>query len=200
MLALWFLDSNCKLDDLGELGDLMWVDHIFFLVLFNMLLIKARDVCFFHAVVAHMLGLLQYCPRHCGALRCWQCLFLSPCCCFFFLSPPPISLLPLSSDLRLHTLLSGAGTFGLAQFSSSTLTPFSTPPTPSPSNGSTSPKFGRDPLSYCLKEINKTVKPRISSFRTLRRSVSDKERIRVPGDLASCARASLCFCKDHWFP
>uniref|UniRef100_A0A8C5CVN5 Thyroid hormone receptor interactor 10a n=1 Tax=Gadus morhua TaxID=8049 RepID=A0A8C5CVN5_GADMO len=33
-----------------------------------------------------------------------------------------------------------------------------------------SPKFGRDPLSYCLKEINKTVKPRISSFRTLRRS------------------------------
>uniref|UniRef100_A0A8C7XIJ7 Thyroid hormone receptor interactor 10a n=1 Tax=Oryzias sinensis TaxID=183150 RepID=A0A8C7XIJ7_9TELE len=55
-------------------------------------------------------------------------------------------------------------------FSSSTLTPFSTPPTPSPSNGSTSPKFGRDPLSYCLKEINKTVKPRISSFRTLRRS------------------------------
>uniref|UniRef100_A0AAZ3R9L1 Thyroid hormone receptor interactor 10 n=1 Tax=Oncorhynchus tshawytscha TaxID=74940 RepID=A0AAZ3R9L1_ONCTS len=29
--------------------------------------------------------------------------------------------------------------------------------------------FGRDPLSYCLKEINKTVKPRISSFRTLGR-------------------------------
>uniref|UniRef100_A0A8C5C7R0 Thyroid hormone receptor interactor 10a n=1 Tax=Gadus morhua TaxID=8049 RepID=A0A8C5C7R0_GADMO len=44
------------------------------------------------------------------------------------------------------------------------------PPTPSPSNGAPSPKFGRDPLSYCLKEINKTVKPRISSFRTLRRS------------------------------
>uniref|UniRef100_A0A3P9NHY0 Thyroid hormone receptor interactor 10a n=1 Tax=Poecilia reticulata TaxID=8081 RepID=A0A3P9NHY0_POERE len=54
--------------------------------------------------------------------------------------------------------------------STSTLTPFSTPPAPSPLNGAPSPKFGRDPLSYCLKEINKTVKPRISSFRTLRRS------------------------------
>ncbi|KAM6957888.1 cdc42-interacting protein 4 homolog isoform 2-T2 [Aplochiton taeniatus] len=55
--------------------------------------------------------------------------------------------------------------------SSSSLSPFSTPPpAPSPSNGPPSPKFGRDPLSYCLKEINKTVKPRISSFRTLRRS------------------------------
>ncbi|KAK2833290.1 hypothetical protein Q5P01_017179 [Channa striata] len=43
-------------------------------------------------------------------------------------------------------------------------------PAPSPANGPPSPKFGRDPLSYCLKEINKTVKPRISSFRTLRRS------------------------------
>uniref|UniRef100_A0A8C7XH88 Thyroid hormone receptor interactor 10a n=1 Tax=Oryzias sinensis TaxID=183150 RepID=A0A8C7XH88_9TELE len=62
------------------------------------------------------------------------------------------------------------------KFSSSTLTPFSTPPTPSPSNGSTSPKFGRDPLSYCLKEINKTVKPRISSFRTLRRSKVTPEK------------------------
>ncbi|XP_013880004.1 cdc42-interacting protein 4 homolog isoform X2 [Austrofundulus limnaeus] len=48
---------------------------------------------------------------------------------------------------------------------SSTLTPDASPP-----NGSHSPKFGRDPLSYCLKEINKTVKPRISSFKTLRRS------------------------------
>ncbi len=47
------------------------------------------------------------------------------------------------------------------------------PPTPpSPANGPPSPKFGRDPLSYCLKEINKTVKPRISSFRTLKRTVS----------------------------
>uniref|UniRef100_A0A8C4HCS4 Thyroid hormone receptor interactor 10a n=1 Tax=Dicentrarchus labrax TaxID=13489 RepID=A0A8C4HCS4_DICLA len=47
---------------------------------------------------------------------------------------------------------------------------FPHPPAPSPANGPPSPKFGRDPLSYCLKEINKTVKPRISSFRTLRRS------------------------------
>uniref|UniRef100_A0A8C8GQ71 Cdc42-interacting protein 4 homolog n=1 Tax=Oncorhynchus tshawytscha TaxID=74940 RepID=A0A8C8GQ71_ONCTS len=47
--------------------------------------------------------------------------------------------------------------------------PLSTPPAPSPANGTPSPKFGRDPLSYCLKEINKTVKPRISSFRTLGR-------------------------------
>ncbi|CAB1341832.1 unnamed protein product, partial [Coregonus sp. 'balchen'] len=54
--------------------------------------------------------------------------------------------------------------------SPSSLTPLSTPPAPSPANGPPSPKFGRDPLSYCLKEINKTVKPRISSFRTLGRS------------------------------
>uniref|UniRef100_A0A8C1HES7 Thyroid hormone receptor interactor 10a n=1 Tax=Cyprinus carpio carpio TaxID=630221 RepID=A0A8C1HES7_CYPCA len=53
---------------------------------------------------------------------------------------------------------------------SSSISPFSTPPTPSPANGPPSPKFGRDPLSYCLKEINKTVKPRISSFRTLKRT------------------------------
>uniref|UniRef100_A0A8C7U0P8 Thyroid hormone receptor interactor 10a n=1 Tax=Oncorhynchus mykiss TaxID=8022 RepID=A0A8C7U0P8_ONCMY len=53
--------------------------------------------------------------------------------------------------------------------SPSSLTPLSTPPAPSPANGTPSPKFGRDPLSYCLKEINKTVKPRISSFRTLGR-------------------------------
>uniref|UniRef100_A0A1A8PX66 Thyroid hormone receptor interactor 10 n=2 Tax=Nothobranchius rachovii TaxID=451742 RepID=A0A1A8PX66_9TELE len=57
-----------------------------------------------------------------------------------------------------------------SKFSSSMLTPFSSPPDPLPSNGSPSPKFSREPLSYCLKEINKTVKPRISSFRTLRRS------------------------------
>ncbi|KAI1884293.1 hypothetical protein AGOR_G00224940 [Albula goreensis] len=49
------------------------------------------------------------------------------------------------------------------------LTPFSSPP--SPANGPPSPKFARDPLSYCLKEINKTVKPRISSFRTLKRTI-----------------------------
>uniref|UniRef100_A0A673G2P5 Thyroid hormone receptor interactor 10 n=1 Tax=Sinocyclocheilus rhinocerous TaxID=307959 RepID=A0A673G2P5_9TELE len=55
---------------------------------------------------------------------------------------------------------------------SSSLSPFSTTPTPSPANGPPSPKFGRDPLSYCLMEINKTVKPRISSFRTLKRTVS----------------------------
>ncbi|XP_030234192.1 cdc42-interacting protein 4 homolog isoform X1 [Gadus morhua] len=57
-----------------------------------------------------------------------------------------------------------------SKLSPSTILPSSNPPTPSPSNGAPSPKFGRDPLSYCLKEINKTVKPRISSFRTLRRS------------------------------
>uniref|UniRef100_A0A8D2ZRV0 Thyroid hormone receptor interactor 10a n=1 Tax=Scophthalmus maximus TaxID=52904 RepID=A0A8D2ZRV0_SCOMX len=63
-----------------------------------------------------------------------------------------------------------------SKLSPSTLPPFSTPPAPSPANGPSSPKFGRDPLSYCLKEINKTVKPRISSFRTLRRSVSPQRR------------------------
>lgn len=60
----------------------------------------------------------------------------------------------------------------LSQLPSSALSPYSTPPTPSPANGPPSPKFGRDPLSYCLKEINKTVKPRISSFRTLKKTVS----------------------------
>ncbi|XP_032392824.1 cdc42-interacting protein 4 homolog isoform X1 [Etheostoma spectabile] len=64
-----------------------------------------------------------------------------------------------------------------SKLSPSTLPPFSTPPAPSPANGPSSPKFGRDPLSYCLKEINKTVKPRISSFRTLRRSKFTPERI-----------------------
>ncbi|XP_061838049.1 cdc42-interacting protein 4 homolog [Nerophis lumbriciformis] len=56
------------------------------------------------------------------------------------------------------------------KLSPSLLPPFSNPPAPSPTNGPPSPKFGREPLSYYLKEINKTVKPRISSFRTLRRS------------------------------
>ncbi|XP_078387522.1 cdc42-interacting protein 4 homolog isoform X2 [Cetorhinus maximus] len=37
-------------------------------------------------------------------------------------------------------------------------------------NGHPSPKFTRDPLSYCLNEI-KTVKPRIPSFRSLRRGL-----------------------------
>ncbi|KAG7263475.1 hypothetical protein CRUP_028961 [Coryphaenoides rupestris] len=60
--------------------------------------------------------------------------------------------------------------FKKSKLSPSTLPPSSTPPTPSPANGSPSPKFGRDPVSFCLKEINKTVKPRISSFRTRRRS------------------------------
>ncbi|XP_026873094.2 cdc42-interacting protein 4 homolog isoform X1 [Electrophorus electricus] len=59
--------------------------------------------------------------------------------------------------------------------SSSPLTPFSAPMAPSPTNGPPSPKFTRDPLSYCLKEINKTVKPRISSFRTLRRTPAATE-------------------------
>ncbi|XP_025059739.1 cdc42-interacting protein 4, partial [Alligator sinensis] len=35
-------------------------------------------------------------------------------------------------------------------------------------NGSRSPKFARDPLSYCLNEINKTVKPCVASLRSLR--------------------------------
>ncbi|XP_029440706.1 cdc42-interacting protein 4-like isoform X2 [Rhinatrema bivittatum] len=39
----------------------------------------------------------------------------------------------------------------------------------SAANGPPSPRFSRDPLSYCLNEINKTMKPRISSFRTLKR-------------------------------
>ncbi|XP_015227548.1 cdc42-interacting protein 4 homolog isoform X1 [Cyprinodon tularosa] len=66
--------------------------------------------------------------------------------------------------------------FKRSKLSPSTHTPFSTPPAPSPPNGAPSPKFGRDPLSYCLKEINKTVKPRISSFRTLRRSKFTPDR------------------------
>ncbi|XP_030052733.1 cdc42-interacting protein 4 isoform X1 [Microcaecilia unicolor] len=39
----------------------------------------------------------------------------------------------------------------------------------SAANGPPSPRFSRDPLSYCLNEVNKTLKPRISSFRTLKR-------------------------------
>ncbi|XP_061495487.1 cdc42-interacting protein 4 isoform X2 [Rhineura floridana] len=45
----------------------------------------------------------------------------------------------------------------------------SSSPTTSAINGPSSPKFTRDPLSYCLNEINKTVKPRITSFRSLKR-------------------------------
>ncbi|TRY83729.1 hypothetical protein DNTS_003947 [Danionella cerebrum] len=62
-----------------------------------------------------------------------------------------------------------------SKLSSSSLSPSTAPPTPSLANGPPSPKFGRDPLSYCLKEINKTVKPRISSFRTPRRTSVDTE-------------------------
>uniref|UniRef100_A0A8C3PBG3 Thyroid hormone receptor interactor 10 n=1 Tax=Chrysemys picta bellii TaxID=8478 RepID=A0A8C3PBG3_CHRPI len=52
------------------------------------------------------------------------------------------------------------------------LSPVVSAPPPSSSsatNGPPSPKFTRDPLSYCLNEINKTVKPRIASFRSLKR-------------------------------
>ncbi|XP_039370971.1 cdc42-interacting protein 4 isoform X2 [Mauremys reevesii] len=52
------------------------------------------------------------------------------------------------------------------------LSPVISAPPPSSSsatNGPPSPKFTRDPLSYCLNEINKTVKPRIASFRSLKR-------------------------------
>ncbi|XP_038627790.1 cdc42-interacting protein 4 isoform X2 [Tachyglossus aculeatus] len=48
------------------------------------------------------------------------------------------------------------------------LSPMSGPPSSAAANGPPSPRFSRDPLSYCLNEINKTVKPRISSFRSLR--------------------------------
>lgn len=110
------------------------------------------------------------------ALRCWWCLFLS-LFTLLFLSPPPLSPI-LYINPCLHTSCSGAGTLVPLQpkLSPSTLPPFSTPPAPSPANGPPSPKFGRDTLSYCLKEINKTVKPRISSFRTLRRSVSHQRK------------------------
>ncbi|KAM7138931.1 cdc42-interacting protein 4 isoform 1-T1 [Macrochelys suwanniensis] len=52
------------------------------------------------------------------------------------------------------------------------LSPVISAPPPSSSsatNGPPTPKFTRDPLSYCLNEINKTVKPRIASFRSLKR-------------------------------
>nr|XP_033780595.1 cdc42-interacting protein 4 isoform X1 [Geotrypetes seraphini] len=39
----------------------------------------------------------------------------------------------------------------------------------SAANGPPPPRFSRDPLSYCLNEVNKTLKPRISSFCTLKR-------------------------------
>lgn len=119
------------------------------------------------------------------ALRCWRCLFLSLVTLFVFVFPVfpsslsynPRLLNPVHYPIPAYLML-GCWYFGLTptQLSPSTLPPFSTPPAPSPANGPPSPKFGRDPLSYCLKEINKTVKPRISSFRTLRRSVSHQER------------------------
>lgn len=127
------------------------------------------------------------------ALRCWWCLFLSLVTLYVFVFPifPPFFLHPLShipyNTLPAYLML-GCWYFGFIplQLSPSTLPPFSTPPAPLPANGPPSPKFGRDPLSYCLKEINKTVKPRISSFRTLRRSVSHlREKGWVPGDLHS---------------
>uniref|UniRef100_A0A673C5D8 Cdc42-interacting protein 4 homolog n=1 Tax=Sphaeramia orbicularis TaxID=375764 RepID=A0A673C5D8_9TELE len=97
--------------------------------------------------------------------------------CFLFVLPIlPLSILPPLFSPTRHPmsayLMLGCRYFGLVppQLSPATLPPFSTPPAPSPANGPPSPKFGRDTLSYCLKEINKTVKPRISSFRTLRRS------------------------------
>lgn len=100
----------------------------------------------------------------------WWCLFIFPChmCFLFVFTLPPVPLLPSCPCVPLGLCLSWC----LSQLPSSSLSPFSTPPTPSPANGPPSPKFGRDPLSYCLKEINKTVKPRISSFRTLKRTVS----------------------------
>lgn len=127
----------------------------------------------FHAVWARVLGLLQCCLP--GFVVCWWCLFLSLFTLLFLsslLSPHPVH-----QTLPAYLML-GCWYFGLAppQLSPSTLPPFSTPPAPSPANGPPSPKFGRDPLSYCLKEINKTVKPRISSFRTLRRSVSHQRK------------------------
>ncbi|KAJ8384661.1 hypothetical protein AAFF_G00199930 [Aldrovandia affinis] len=57
----------------------------------------------------------------------------------------------------------------------SPLTPFSPHSDPSPANGLPTPKFSRDALSYCLKEINRTVKPRISSFRTLKKTPAATE-------------------------
>ncbi|KAG9331591.1 hypothetical protein JZ751_018660 [Albula glossodonta] len=55
------------------------------------------------------------------------------------------------------------------------LTPFPPNSDPSPANGLPTPKFSRDPISYCLKEINRTVKPRISSFRTHKRTPTVSE-------------------------
>lgn len=99
----------------------------------------------------------------------WWCLFYFPLSYVFFVCFLPF---PLSLSCRPVPVFLWVCAWCLSQLPSSSLSPFSTPPTPSPANGPPSPKFGRDPLSYCLKEINKTVKPRISSFRTLKRTVS----------------------------
>lgn len=145
------------------------------------------------------------------ALRCWRCLFLSHVTLLFLSSL--FLLLYYSSLLLPNTpppptpayLILGCWFFAHAslQFSSPMLAPFSTPPAPSP-NGPPSPKFGRDPLSYCLKEINKTVKPRISSFRTLRRSVSHhRRRFGCPETFThEGSHIILCsrLCKSHWIP
>lgn len=143
------------------------------------------------------------------ALRCWRCLFLSLVILLFLSSPssfqiffPPPS--PIHQSMSVY-LIFGCWYFAHFphQLSSPVLAPFSTPPAPSP-NGPPSPKFGRDPLSYCLKEINKTVKPRISSFRTLRRSVSHHRR--RFGCQETFTHKGLhiilcsCLCKSHWIP
>lgn len=110
-----------------------------------------------------------------SSLLCWCCFkvfdgvsfFSHMCVCLllFIFTLPSLSHHPLPVFLWVCA-------WCLSQLPSSSLSPYSTPPIPSPANGPPSPKFGRDPLSYCLKEINKTVKPRISSFRTLKRTVS----------------------------
>ncbi|XP_069460521.1 cdc42-interacting protein 4 isoform X3 [Ambystoma mexicanum] len=48
------------------------------------------------------------------------------------------------------------------------LLPSNSPHSPA-ANGPLSTRFSRDPLSYCLNEITRTVKPRIPSFRNLKR-------------------------------
>lgn len=154
-----------------------------------------------HALWAFVLGLLQCCLP--GFVVCFKVLMVSFSFPFHFVdfapSPPLLSPPPLYTNPCLHTSCLGAGTSVALQpkLSPSTHPPFSTPPAPSPANGPPSPKFGRDTLSYCLKEINKTVKPRISSFRTLRRSVSH-QRKRFECQATSSHRVVniiLCYCR-----
>lgn len=119
----------------------------------------------------------------------WWCLFLV-ICVFLFCFYPSLSFPPSLSCCSVPVFL-WVCAWCLSQLPSSSISPFSTPPTPSPANGPPSPKFGRDPLSYCLKEINKTVKPRISSFRTLKRTVS------VIGQGSSKLNKPVCCCFWH---